>query len=280
MKIKKYMALALMCLPLCGCSEEGLTNYTSREDYAGWTTDEEMKKTIQEYNDLFQISAKTPRLSKKAAECLDRDFERFDGINHIQHSNGREVKCYESKKIKGYYVLYDGEWSTTLEPAYAIPENCKALFDRLSENALVAREAPVTRNGVCIIRCDNREYSLTDFESMTMFSIQYPDVDVETENCPVRALVFCRSGKPFRVEINTPVAEGLGKINDTNKEQVRELLDTLGFGDKSEEIAQEYTESLDKKDYVRKDGTITIRNTKNVTRQREVVYNVFTVDFD
>lgn len=287
MKIKIILALLLMCLPLCGCSEEKLVKADNYEEQAEkWEIDKEKAKIIDEYNDLFVVTPSTQegnyvqgRLSKKVFECLESDFTQLGGIEYTQHSNGRAVKVYESKKIRGCYVLYDGEWIKCLPPDCAIGKDSKALFESLSHTDLVARENPVSRGGVEIIRCDNKEYTLADFQGNTMFSIQYPDVDVKTEVCPVRALVFSREGKPYRVELITPQTEGLPKPNEINQKQVKELLDTLGLGDESADLAEEYITSLDKKDYTYNEGSVSVSSNKNVAMQRDIAYNRFAIEF-
>ncbi|GEM_PF-3042648 len=272
MKIKIFFAVALLCLPLCGC--QIYEDYESYEDnLAAVKADEE----VGYISDIFS----EPRFGKLSGEqrrVLESDFTEVNNITFIQQSNGRDVNIYESNKIKGAYVMYDGEWISTVMPIDARIKDCDELYGKLEKTAFAPVDFQRGYNGRNSVICTNREYAVMDYSNITPFSVLYPDVDVQVENMPIKVIVYENGGKAERIEIVSISSPYMEKLSSTNINDVKALFDELGLGEESAELAQEFGTSLDKGSYTRSDGAVSVRSSREVKRQRDTVYNVFTVN--
>jgi hypothetical protein len=250
--------------------QKGVEDY--KVDYDAEAT--EAKKTIE---DTFDYSKEDEWLTEERRAVLDEDFEKVSDISFIQHSNGREVEVYQSKTLKGAYILYDGEYASQVLPNTEHLRECKALYAALDNTAFVPSAWIRGYNDNGVIICTNREYSVLCPEGSSMFSIRYDDVEAKVENLPIKAMVYERDGVADKVEIISICTDNLSEASGVNVGDVRVLLEQLGLGDESADLADEWDFSLGKKSYKRTSGAVTVESNREVRREKDMVYNVFSV---
>ena len=276
MKINKFALGLCLCLSLCGCKGEvykettdfNITAYTQTDD----VIDSEAEYVLKNFEKTMQ-----PLASKQKKE-LEKNFNKVEGVSYVQYSNGREVSVFESKRVRGIYVLTDTEWTYPILPYSIRLKGCDELYERLEDTAFIPYSNECGENGAGIIRCENKEYTLSDYECVTPFSVKYKDVDVFTDKLPMQALVYVNGGRAERVELVSAVSDDISALTDENIADVRLLFDKLGFGEESAALANELAESLSKGGYYRSDGALSVRSSKNVKRIGDIVFNVFCVD--
>jgi hypothetical protein len=272
MKLNKFLILGCLCLSLCGCSIYG-DDVENIEQNSKENT--EKTKIAQHIDEVFDVSS-FHNLSDEQKAFLESDFDKIEDISFTQHSNGREVELYASKDLKGAYVIYDGEWGNWILPFNTQLAECDELYDRLDNTAFIPQSYERGMNGNGIIKCENKEYSIMDFNGYTMFSINYSDVDIEAENMPMKVLVYEKDGKAERIEIVSVCTALTNKFSQKNIDDVKELLNELGVED-GNYLAAELGQSLDKASYARKDSKLSVRSSRDVSRDKDIVYNAFTI---
>jgi hypothetical protein len=270
--INKLLVLALCCIPLCGCSIYG--DYEDNIETNGVEIEENTTVAETLYN-MCGVD-----LSKEQKEYLEQSCDKVDNIRFIQQSNGKEVSIYASNRVNGAYLLDDGEWRSCLTPWNTRPKECEELYKTLADTAFAPHAFERGANQKVAVECYNREYAVLDFNGETMFSINYPDVDVEIENMPIKAIIYADQGKAEGVELITAVSDYTDRLSEQNLKDVQELLSVLGLGEESESLTRELVESLDKASYSRKDGAITVQSCRDVSRGKKFVYNIFKVSLD
>jgi hypothetical protein len=272
MKLNKFLILGCLLLSLCGCSI-----YGDDFEYIEQNSKEDTEKTeIAQHIDEVLDGSSFHDLSDEQKAFLESDFDKVENISFTQHSNGREVEVYASKKLKGAYVLYDGEWGNYILPFNTQLAECDELYDKLDNTAFIPTSYERGINGNGIIRCENKEYSIMDFNNCTMFSINYPDVDIEAENMPMKVLVYEKDGKAERIEIISVCTTLTNKFSQKNIDDVQELLSELGVED-GNYLAAELGQSLDKASYTRTADKISVSSNRDVSRDKDIVYNAFTI---
>jgi hypothetical protein len=272
MKLNKFLILGCLLLSLCGCSIYG-DDVENIEQNSKENT--EKTKIAQHIDEVFDVSS-FHNLSDEQKAFLESDFDKIEDISFTQHSNGREVELYASKDLKGAYVIYDGEWGNWILPYNTQLAECDELYDRLDNTAFIPQSYERGMNGNGIIKCENKEYSIMDFNSYTMFSITYPDVDIESENMPMKVLVYEKDGKAERIEIVSVCTAFTNKFSQKNIDDVKVLLDELGVED-GNYLAAELGQSLDKASYTRTSDKLSVSSNRDVSRDKDIVYNAFTI---
>jgi hypothetical protein len=267
--INKLLVLALCCIPLCGCSIYG--DYEDNVEVNS-TEIEENTDVAQTLYDMCGVD-----LSKEQKAYLEQSCDKVDNIRFIQQSNGKEVSIYASNRVNGAYLLDDGEWRGCLTPWNTRTKECEELYKTLADTAFAPHAFERGANQRVAVECYNREYAVLDFNGETMFSINYPDVDVEIENMPIKAIVYADQGKVEGVELIAAVSSYKDTLSEQNIADVAELLSELGFGDESKSLAKEFGESLDKASYRRSDGARSVQSCRDVSRGKKFTYSVFKI---
>lgn len=275
MKLKGLiLSSVLLAAILCGCSVS--TDYDETALDKKVAVNSQANAVVQKVEDVLMNSEY--EMSDSVRNMLDEDFQVTESVEFVQHSNGREVNVYKSKELPSLYLLYDGEWIELIKPAMKEPVSCKNIYTALRDGALIPVDYNVGSGDTDAIICENEEFSLMSFEGGSMFSVIYNDVDVHSEDMPVKAVVYCTDGKAVRVEFIYVCLNGGEKMSDNNVAEASALLTSLGLGEESTVIAGEFADSVDKASYSRSDGALTISSYKNAARDGNIVYNVFTVD--
>ncbi len=267
--IKKLIPAILLCLFISGCSI-----YEETEIDQKVQPNPEVSSYHEKYREIF-FSDRKP--TEATQELLNKEFTTIEGIEFIQHSNGREVKVYESRYVKGYYVLDDGYWTYPIEPCFDEPKEGIELFRRLNKTDFTPYAFYRASSGAGIITCANREYAVMDISGRTPFSINYDDVDVIVENMPLTTVIYEKEGKADIVEIYTAVTDYKDSFSPKNTEELKGLFDELGLGEESADLAQEVTQSLNKKSYSRTSGARKITSARNIARNGDITYNLFRI---
>ncbi len=277
MKIKKILAMLLAALGICtvlsGCTiYEDNETVTNREKY--YKNDDEYER-LKSYNELFSNNGFSYVLTKEQRKVIDEEFEKNDAVTYIQQSNGREVSVYESKYLRGCFVLFDENWLYMINSDEYMLKDCRELYKELNLTDFYVNRSDTGADDRGIIALSNEEYTLMDFDGYTPFSVNYDDVDVVISNMPVKALVYENGGRVDKVELIAVVTPYKDSLTENNIAQVKGLLEKLGMGNESEALAEEFAQSLEKKSYSRRDGAMKVSSTRDVLRDKDTVCNVF-----
>ena len=265
----------LLASILCGCSVD--RDYDDSADRTKTAVNPQANAVIEEVNGIFMNS--NYEMNDDIRNMLNRDFERVDSVEFVQHSNGREVQIYRSRSLPTLYVLYDGEWVEWIEPNAKELTSCGDVYAALKEGGICPTDYIAGDGDTDAIVSENEEFSLMSFNGGSMFSVTYDDVDAYSEDMPVKTIVYCTDGKPVRAEFIYVRLKGDEEMSDNNIQEVSAVFTALGLGEESSSLAGELADSPDKASYSRTDGALTVSSYKNAARDKDIAYNIFAVDF-
>lgn len=278
MKFKGLILSGLLLVSvLCGCSVDSTYDYDDSLDSGKIAVNPQAKAVIDEVEAVLMNSEYD--MDDTVRDMLNRDFERVDSVEFVQHSNGREVQIYRSRSLPALYVLYDGEWLEWIEPKAEELTSCGDVYTALKEGGICPTDYIAGDGDTDAIVSENEEFSLMSFNGGSMFSVTYDDVDAYSEDMPVKTIVYCTDGKPVRAEFIYVRLKGDEEMSDNNIQEVSAVFTALGLGEESSSLAGELADSPDKASYSRTDGALTVSSYKNAARDKDIAYNIFAVDF-
>lgn len=275
--MKKLIIPLILCLMLsaCGYVKYGADDAKAEENDTA--IDEDYKAAVERAKILSENFDSEKGLTAAQKKLLAEEYEKVDGIKFIQHSNGRDVKVYRHKDEPSIYLLYDGFWLTCVKGTYTMPGECSDMYDMLEDTGFKPFDWNRGLNGKGVVICENTEFTVADFNGYTLFSVNYPDVDIEIENMPMKALIYEDGGRTERVEFVIASSRYMEELSQKNIDDAAELLTKTGFGERSRELAEEMAQSLDKAGYKRDDGDVSVRSTRDAYVGETAAYNLFTV---
>ncbi len=273
LKVIRSASVLLACLLLCACGNKAVIETSI-------ITDADRFKTAEDIKSMFDYTCKDHIWqyveNDRTAELLENNFNEVKDIS-IER-NGNSIKLYEYKYANGFYVIVDGESFKLVQPDCYQMEDSAALYKKADKTDFAVMYSKVYTGGKGVVSLVNREFGIMGIDRhYEPFSCMSAGVKAESENLPIKAIVFTKDGLPNKIDLITVSKDNKG-LTEKNIEQVKALLDELGFDSENGSVAVEYAKSLDGNSVNKEVEGFKVMYSSNVNEVKGYKFNVFSVE--
>lgn len=259
MKIKCIIILSSMLL-LSGCSAS-ITNtkYYNNADIEATAFYEipDKKTEIQKLTDYSTLNREywTDTPNSKKPE-LPEGFEKIDNISMTQSIHNGKIELYKSQKFDDVMYAYDNSFFVAISTPKSYPQKYKTSINSIMDKSNLYADNYSIGNSRDMLSFSNKEFIIAENLSNSVFSLDYYDVKLISDNAPLKVMVFLDNGEVKRIHIMS--------LKNVDEEYMNNGIDDIeavlsNYDIDAEEILAQYIADDSIKDYKKELKNCTIQ---------------------